>query len=99
MPTSIMQLVTSVNDPSSVWIQANWVVGLNHRPSGLLKSCSAVSDDRLILLVSASACAPNKYTSQVKPSAALSPPVSAMRMMWPLTLPGDPSAPPAKLSL
>ena len=45
---SIMQLVTSVYAPSSVSSQQQaGVAGLNHMPSGLEKSLSASSPDRL----------------------------------------------------
>ena len=66
-PASIMQLVTSVYAPSSVWIQHSRVAGLNHRPSGLEKSCSAVSGRQGSHWPGRHLPGrPNRYTSQPK---------------------------------
>jgi len=59
-PTSNMQLVTSVYAPSSVSIQHKPVALLKNTPSGLEKSWSAVSEERLTFAASASDCAPNR---------------------------------------
>jgi hypothetical protein len=48
MPSSIMQLVTSVYAPSSVWMKTRPVFALKASPSGLEKSWSPVSEDRLM---------------------------------------------------
>lgn len=85
MAANIMQLVSSVNAPSSVWIQAIPVALLNHKPSGDEKAFAAFSPDRLAAPPSSSA--PKRKMSHSKDRAVDRPPSSLKRMMWPWGLP------------
>ena len=82
-----MQLVTSVILPSSVCShtrpEAAW---LNHMPSGLEKSLSAVRPDTLMSFAMVER-EPNRYTSHLKVVAVGSRLSSANRTTWPLGLP------------